>query len=40
MFASMLEAADYCMVLAYPETATNPSAGIMFLVPRVADGGA
>ena len=38
MFASMLEAADYCMVLAYPETAMTPSAGIMFLVPRVAAG--
>jgi alkylation response protein AidB-like acyl-CoA dehydrogenase len=38
MFASMLEAADYCAVLAYPETATSPSAGIMLLVPRVAEG--
>jgi alkylation response protein AidB-like acyl-CoA dehydrogenase len=38
MFASMLEAADYCMVLAYPETAANPLAGLLFLVPRVADG--
>jgi alkylation response protein AidB-like acyl-CoA dehydrogenase len=38
MFASVLEAADYCMVLARPETATTPLAGIMFLVPRVADG--
>ena len=38
MFASMLEAADYCLVLAYPETATNPAAGIMLLVPRVAEG--
>jgi alkylation response protein AidB-like acyl-CoA dehydrogenase len=38
MFASMLEAADYCGVLAYPETATSPSAGIMLLVPRAAQG--
>jgi alkylation response protein AidB-like acyl-CoA dehydrogenase len=38
MFASMLEAADYCMVLAYPEGATNPAAGTILLVPRVAEG--
>lgn len=38
MFASMLEAADYCMVMAYPETATSPAAGIMLLVPRIAEG--
>src|SRR5215471_2802643 len=38
MFASMLEAADYCMVLAYPEEATNPAAGMILLVPRVAEG--
>jgi alkylation response protein AidB-like acyl-CoA dehydrogenase len=38
MFASMLEAADYCAVLTYPETAACPAAGIMFLVPRIADG--
>src|SRR5262249_45702761 len=38
MFASMLEAADYCMVLAYPEGATSGSAGIMLLVPRTAEG--
>jgi alkylation response protein AidB-like acyl-CoA dehydrogenase len=38
MFASMLEAADYCLVLAYPEIATSPPAGIMLLVPRVAEG--
>jgi alkylation response protein AidB-like acyl-CoA dehydrogenase len=38
MFASMLEAADYCLVLAYPETATNPAAGIILLVPRAAEG--
>jgi alkylation response protein AidB-like acyl-CoA dehydrogenase len=38
MFASMLEAADYCMVLAYPETAASPFAGVMLLVPRAAEG--
>jgi len=38
MFASMLEAADYCMVMALPETATNASAGIILLVPRDAEG--
>ncbi|MBO0739670.1 MAG: acyl-CoA dehydrogenase, partial [Alphaproteobacteria bacterium] len=38
MFASMLEAADYCMVLACPETAASPSAGIMLLIPREAPG--
>ena len=27
MFASMLEAADYCMVMAYPDEATGPYAG-------------
>lgn len=38
MFASMLEAADYCLVLAYPDTATCPAAGRILLVPRVAEG--
>jgi alkylation response protein AidB-like acyl-CoA dehydrogenase len=38
MFASMLEAADYCMVLAYAEEATNPAAGMILLVPPVAEG--
>ena len=38
MFASMLEAADYCMVMAYPEGATSATAGIMLLVPRDAAG--
>jgi alkylation response protein AidB-like acyl-CoA dehydrogenase len=37
-FASMLEAADYCMVMAYPESASGPSAAIVFLVPRTAEG--
>jgi len=38
MFASMLEAADYCMVMAYPEGATSANAGILLLVPRDAAG--
>ena len=38
MFASMLEAADYCMVMAYPEGATGANAGILLLVPRDAAG--
>jgi alkylation response protein AidB-like acyl-CoA dehydrogenase len=38
MFASMLEAADYCMVMAYPEGATSATAGILLLVPREAAG--
>ena len=38
MFASMLEAADHCMVLAYPDDATSPYAGILVLVPRDAPG--
>ena len=33
MFASMLEAADYVMVMAYPDDATSPSAGMLLLVP-------
>lgn len=38
MFASMLEAADHVMVMAYPDTATTPFAGMLLLVPRGADG--
>ena len=38
MFASMLEAADYVLVMAYPEEATSPSAGIILLVPPDAPG--
>lgn len=37
-FASMIEAADYCAVLAYPDEATSASAGILLLVPRAAAG--
>jgi alkylation response protein AidB-like acyl-CoA dehydrogenase len=36
MFASMIEAADY--VLAYPDAATSPTAGMLLLVPKDAAG--
>lgn len=38
MFASMLEAADFCMVMARPDDATASHAGIILLVPRTAAG--
>lgn len=38
MFASMLEAADFVLVMAYPDEATDPAAGIILLLPRDADG--
>ena len=38
MFASMLEAADHCLVLARPETAKAPTAGAFVLVPKDAPG--
>jgi alkylation response protein AidB-like acyl-CoA dehydrogenase len=38
MFASMLQAADQVMVMAYPDGATNPFAAILLLVPRDAAG--
>jgi len=37
-FASMLEAADYCAVMAYPDEATAPTAAMILLVPRGAPG--
>lgn len=37
-FASMLEAADYCAVLTYPDEATSPWAARLLLVPRQASG--
>jgi len=37
-FASMLEAADYCAVMAYPDEATAPTAAMVLLVPRGATG--
>ncbi len=38
MFASMLEAADYVMVMAYPDDSVNPLAGMLLLVPHNAAG--
>lgn len=38
MFASMLDAADFVLVMAYPDDATGPSAGMIFLLPRHAEG--
>jgi alkylation response protein AidB-like acyl-CoA dehydrogenase len=38
MFASMLEAADYVLVMAYPEGATTSFAGIILMLPRVTAG--
>jgi alkylation response protein AidB-like acyl-CoA dehydrogenase len=38
MFASMLEAADFCLVLARPDTATSPLAGAFVLIPHRATG--
>jgi alkylation response protein AidB-like acyl-CoA dehydrogenase len=38
MFASMLEAADYVMVMTYPDDASAPFAGMLLLVPHDAPG--
>ena len=38
MFASMLEAADFCLVLARPSTASTPTAGAFTLIPQRAAG--
>ena len=38
MFASMIEAADHCMVMAYPEGETGPHAAILLLISRNAPG--
>ena len=38
MFASMLEAADHVLVMAYPDDATASSAGMLLLVPHDAVG--
>jgi alkylation response protein AidB-like acyl-CoA dehydrogenase len=38
MFASMLEAADYVLVMTYPDSATSPTAGMLLLVPQVVEG--
>ena len=37
-FASMIEAADYCAILARPEEADVPTAGILLLIPSDAPG--
>ena len=37
-FASMIAAADYVMVMAYPDEATSPTAGMLLLVPPDAPG--
>ena len=38
MFASMIQAADYVLVLVYPEPATSPSAGMLAMIPPDAEG--
>lgn len=38
MFASMLQAADYCATLAYPDGETDPRAGLFVLIPRETEG--
>jgi alkylation response protein AidB-like acyl-CoA dehydrogenase len=38
MFASMLEAADFVLVMAYPDEATSPSAGIILMLPHESEG--
>jgi len=38
MFASMLEAADFVLVMAYPDGAASASAGMILMLPRVTDG--
>lgn len=38
MFASMIEAADHCLIMARPDTATVPAAGMLILIPRRAEG--
>ena len=34
----MLEVADFVLVMAYPDGVTNPSAGIILMLPRLAEG--
>ncbi|TMJ76600.1 MAG: acyl-CoA dehydrogenase [Alphaproteobacteria bacterium] len=38
MFASMLEAADFVLVMAYPDDAASPSAAMIVMLPRNAEG--
>src|SRR5918995_1125768 len=37
-FASMIGVADFCMVMAYPDESTSPTAAMVLLVPRDATG--
>ena len=37
-FASMIGAADFCMVMAYPDESTSPAAAMVLLVPQEAEG--
>ena len=38
MFASMIGAADYCLVMARPDTATDPGSSMIILIPQKAEG--
>src|SRR5437868_6426879 len=38
MFASMLEAADFVLVMAYPDDAAGPSAAMIVMLPRNVEG--
>lgn len=38
MFASMIQAADYVLVLVYPESATTQTAGMLAMIPPDAEG--
>lgn len=38
MFASMLDAADFVLVMAYPDEATSPTAAMILMLPRKAEG--
>ena len=38
MFASMLEAADFVLVMAYPDEAASPTAAMIVMLPRPAEG--
>jgi len=38
MFASMLEAAEFVLVMAYPDWVKSPAAGIILMPPREAEG--
>jgi alkylation response protein AidB-like acyl-CoA dehydrogenase len=38
MFASMPEAADFVLVMAYPDGAASPTAGMILMLPRIVEG--